>query len=467
MTDNDTDGLFLDSPQEIPSGREKDIVSVAQFLERANKLLSAMTQTRVHGEIAEVSVRDRYAFFRLKDISGKDCSIECFIGWQRYDRFGHLLQDGLEVVISGEPGIYKTGRFRIDVTEIEPIGEGALRRAFEALKKKLDEKGFFATERKRPVPEIVENIGLITSESGAAIHDFVTNLGNYGFRIFFLDVFVEGDYADASITEALVNLGRRSDLLDVIVLIRGGGSMESLKAFNSESVAEAIFASRVPVITGVGHEKDETIADYVADIRCSTPTAVAALLRNNRQALLQKIDDHADYAVSAMEEILESYRSRIEQAVTAITTEVDALLDFCATEMGRLTNLIEARYQKIFRVFDDIQSGFIRVLGRQWERMRQDSHAVRTASGEVLHNFELLLMRFQKRLDTGQATLVSLNPEAILRRGYSITSDENNHVLKRAVDVQPASRVRIKLSEGQLSAKVERITDKGRADDQG
>jgi len=135
--------------------------------------------------------------------------------------------------------------------------------------------------------------------------------------------------------------------------------------------------------------------------------------------------------------------------------------------MGRLTNLIEARYQKIFRVFDDIQSGFIRVLGRQWERMRQDSHAVRTASGEVLHNFELLLMRFQKRLDTGQATLVSLNPEAILRRGYSITFDENNHVLKRAVDAQPASRVRIKLSEGQLSAKVERITDKGRADGQG
>ncbi|HPP67360.1 MAG TPA: exodeoxyribonuclease VII large subunit, partial [bacterium] len=293
---------------------EKQYLSVTEFLDTVNLNLSKI-QCRVLGEISDINARDRYGFFTLKesDPISETAVVECFIGWKSFETYKHLLQDGMQVIISGFPGIYKkSGRFRIEVFKIEPFGEGALKQAFEALKKKLEEKGYFAPEHKKPVPDIIQKIGLITSFSGAAIKDFLKNLGHYGFEIYHLDVFVEGDYAEDTIISAIKWFNRKMPGIDVIVLIRGGGSLESLKAFNSEGIADAIFDSRLPVITGIGHEKDISIADFVADKSFSTPTAVASFIRTQREQLIMRLNLIGEQIVSQSGKIIEDFSDTIQ-----------------------------------------------------------------------------------------------------------------------------------------------------------
>ncbi len=181
-----------DTPESTEtSAVKKDYFTVTEFLDLVNLELARIS-CRVLGEISDINARDRYCFFVLKESNpeAESAVVECFIGWRSFDMYRHLLQDGLQVLVSGYPGIYKkSGRFRIEVNKIEPFGEGALKQAFEALKKKLEEKGYFAPERKKPVPEIIQKIGLITSQSGAAIKDFMKNLGHYGFEIYHAGVF--------------------------------------------------------------------------------------------------------------------------------------------------------------------------------------------------------------------------------------------------------------------------------------
>lgn len=269
--------------------------SVAEFLGNVNLLFSEMGMVKIKGEICNISLRSSYGFFSIKESTAgakSDAMVGCFLGWKHMSRVQHLLQNGMEVVISGVPNIYvPNGSFRIDIANIEPVGEGALQKAFEALKLKLSQKGYFDAERKRTIPDFVKHVGLITSMSGAAVIDFQKNLEPQGLCVEYMDVRVEGDSAEDSIVRGIKKFNEMRPQLGALVLIRGGGSYESLKAFNSEAVADAIYFSRIPVITGIGHERDDTIADFVADVRCSTPTAVAAFLQTQREKLLLQLNN--------------------------------------------------------------------------------------------------------------------------------------------------------------------------------
>src|SRR3989338_1759006 len=239
-TGSDSKSIFAEVKNEL----SKNYYSVGEFLEFINNVLGGIGPVKVRGEILKASIHGGNAYGTLKDMERDSCALDFFIGRWDLPRVEHLLEAGLEVELIGPPNIYKNGRFRIIVKNIEPVGEGALKKAFEALKKKLEEKGYFDPARKRPVPDFVKTIGLITSETGDAINDFRKNIGEYGLRIFLYDVRVEGDYAENSIVGAFRWLNANRPDLDVLVLIRGGGGLENLKAFKSERGAGAIDDSR-------------------------------------------------------------------------------------------------------------------------------------------------------------------------------------------------------------------------------
>ncbi|HOK80305.1 MAG TPA: exodeoxyribonuclease VII large subunit, partial [bacterium] len=375
------------------------------------------------------------------------------------------LQDGMQVVVTGFAGIYKkSGRFRIEVTKIEPFGEGALKQAFEALKKKLEEKGYFAPEHKKTLPDIIQKIGLVTSAAGAAIKDFLKNLGQYGFQIYHVNVFVEGDYAEDSIISAIRYFNRNMPYLDVIVLIRGGGSLESLKAFNSESVADAIFDSRLPVITGIGHERDVTIADFVADRSFSTPTAVAAFIRTQREQLIQNLDLIVDAFVSSMEETFEILQQTIQSFQQDILSCFESILERYYFSIRHCAERMHSRLKMVFDSYRIIEKKFISTLNEWHLHTNNLQGSFFEMKQGLFHSFQSLLERLNNRLKIAEAKLISSNPETILSRGYSIVYDDENKLVKDASKTKPGDSIHIKLYKGKIISKVEQTYDQERGE---
>jgi len=187
---------------------------------------------------------------------------------------------GMEIIVDGMPSIYApSGRFNFQVNTIELVGEGALKLAYDKLKKKLEDEGLFGIARKKEIPELVQKIGLITSETGAVIHDFLNNIGKYGFQIKFFNSRVEGQLATADLLKGIKYFENQD--IDVLVIIRGGGSLESLQAFNNEVLVRRIAEFEKPVICGIGHDKDVPLCALVADLLVSTPTAVTTVLNKS------------------------------------------------------------------------------------------------------------------------------------------------------------------------------------------
>lgn len=445
---------------EVPAVK-KDYFTVTEFLDFVNLELSRIS-CKVLGEISDINARDRYCFFVLKE-SNPDADsavVECFIGWRSFDTYRHLLQDGMQVIVSGYPGIYKkSGRFRIEVNKIEPYGEGALKQAFEALKKKLEEKGYFAPERKKPVPEIIQKIGLITSEAGAAIKDFMKNLGDYGFEVYHVKVFVEGDYAVDSIISAIKYFNRNMPEVDVLVLIRGGGSLESLKAFNDEDVANAIFDSRIPVITGIGHERDITIADLVADKSVSTPTAVAAFIRNQREQLIQKLETSQEQLITLTCSIIEDQRVAMELVIEDVFSGFNNILQNYSFSIRHCAEKMHGCLKTVFDSFKTLEGKFMNRLSQWQVSIKQIENRLSVLSHQAINGFGSDIENTKKRIEIAQAKLVSLNPESILSKGYSIVYDDKNNVIKDSKQVNKKDVIRIKLYRGKIISTVNETQD--------
>lgn len=389
------------------------IFSVSEFIEYINITFKGRI-FRVRGEIANAKISPSgHAYFDLKDSETGKHLLQCWVWKFRLPKFRHLLENGFEVIVSGEAKLWEGGKFSFIGESIEPIGEGALRKAFEELKKTLAKKGYFEESRKRPIPEFVRTIGLITSTHGAVIEDFKRNIGKHGFTIVIADARVEGDEAEGSIVEALRVLNLEGKNLDVIVLIRGGGSFESFKAFNSEVVAEAIIASRVPVLTGIGHEPDETIAGLVSDMDCSTPTAVAEFLNRGYDRLWQTV-------------VLKSNR-------------LEASLDTLFSENARnIRTRIDAMTGVFRRVFD---------------KFHEYENRVTSAGIRFIDQFHFL----HTKLETAELHLKNLNPQNVLERGYAVVSTTQKGAVKDANALRVGDEISVRFAKGRVESKVEKI----------
>jgi exodeoxyribonuclease VII large subunit len=362
-----------------------------------------------------------HMYFTLKDSEAQIRGV-MFRGHNRLLRFQPT--DGLAVLVSGTVTVYeRRGEYQLNVEFMEPKGVGALQLAFEQLKAKLEAEGLFAETRKRSLPMLPRKIGIITSPTGAVIRDMLTILGRRfpGLEVLIHPVAVQGAGAAAEIAVALERLGARRDL-DVLIVARGGGSLEDLWAFNEEAVARAIAACPIPVISAVGHETDVTIADFVADLRAPTPSAAAEVVVARRDELRLRVDELTARAHSALQHALTIRRNRVDTLARHLSL---------VSPLAQLARQVERLH------------GLHRRLGAWWMLFR-------TVRAE--------------RLARAAGKLESLSPLAVLRRGYSICfALPERTVLKTAADVTPGAPVAVRLDQGELECVVRGISFPGDA----
>ncbi|MEK7589203.1 MAG: exodeoxyribonuclease VII large subunit [Patescibacteria group bacterium] len=271
------------------------VFSVSEFLDYVNEILNR-GNVSIQGEISGWKIHPSGIYFSLKDkkisdSSGQDSILDCYMSPYVYKGLGLNLEEGMEIKVGGIPSIYKPkGRFSFRVEMAEVVGEGSLKKAYEILKKKLESEGLFA--RKRALPEFIHRIGVITSRTGAVIDDFRKNLEQRGHRVYLYDVRVEGAKAVGNILSAVKWFNRNMPDLDVLIIIRGGGSLEDLQAFNNELVVREVFASKIPTICGIGHDRDVPIVCLVGDATTSTPTAAAMLINATWERLKNNVPNY-------------------------------------------------------------------------------------------------------------------------------------------------------------------------------
>jgi exodeoxyribonuclease VII large subunit len=395
--------------------RTPRIYSVSELTAELKALLeNTFTGVWVEGEISNFKHHTSgHMYFTLKDDRGQLRGV-MFRGSNRGLQFRP--EDGLAVIVFGNVTIYEPrGEYQVYVEYMEPKGLGALQLAFEQLKTRLEAEGLFDPARKRPIPLLPKKIGLVTSPSGAAIRDILQIIHRRfaNVQVLIFPVRVQGEGAAAEIVEGIESLNKRGDL-DVLIVARGGGSIEDLWAFNEEVVARAIYVSQTPVISAVGHETDFTIADFVADVRAPTPSAAAELVISRKAELSQRVDDLFSRLVSHM-------RYRAERS-------------------GERLRSLE-RHLRLLSPLERVK--------RQRERLRDGALALQSS---MSHRLAL----WRGDLRTAAARLDSLSPLAILARGYSVCRRlPDLSILTRAASVAEGERVEVLLHQGGLICRVE------------
>lgn len=340
------------------------VFSVSEYIDFLNNVLSA-TPVTLQGEVGEkMSIYPRFGYFSLLD-GTTQAVIDCFSWKGTLDSLGIPLEEGMEIRVFGYPSIYKSrGTFNFQVQRIELVGEGGLKKQFEMLKVKLKREGLFRPEKKKPLPELPRRIGLITSsQARGAKKDFLHNLTARGLSVQFYNVRVEGPKAVPDICDALRWFNEHEPRPDVLIVTRGGGSWESLSAFNNEDVARSIFASEIPVIVGVGHEDDTTIADYVCDYRASTPTDAAKVISESWEKVPYVLDQYG-----------QSLKTNFARACERIEVMTST---YVQTWSYVIENMIEASKSNLIRYEENLNlSDPLRMLKNGYALVRSDENSL-------------------------------------------------------------------------------------------
>jgi len=343
------------------------------------------------------------------------------------------LEEGQEIIIDGAPQVWKpTGRLSFKADTIELVGEGALQKAYNDLKKKLEQEGIFAPEKKRILPEFPERIALITSRDGAAIGDFMMNLGRYGFRVTLYHSSVEGMRAVPDLMRALRSVKKKSNEYDMLVIIRGGGSLESLQAFNNESLVRMVAEFPIPVLAGIGHEKDVSLVAMAADQMGSTPTATAkALSESWAQAELQ---------------LTRYERNLLNIGAEALRTTQQQL----DRERVLLSQYFEHLQQRLFQ------------LSRRFIQHALSLRIVFSQKRQLLAQWNASLVRVGVRgLETAcqqvircEHSLQQHHPERLLRLGYSLVYDASGKLIRSVKQAIMGDQLRVRLSDGEIGVEI-------------
>jgi exodeoxyribonuclease VII large subunit len=411
----------------------------------------------VAGEISSCkSAPSGHYYFSLKD---QQSQLKCalFKSSARFVRFKPV--DGLAVIARGRLEVYEArGEYQLIVESLEPQGAGALQLAFEQLKKRLALEGLFAAERKRPLPQYPRRIGIVTSPSGAVIRDMLHVLERRfpGLHLRLYPAQVQGDNAIEQVCAGL-EFFSRSHWAEVVILARGGGSLEDLWTFNEEAVARAIAASKIPVISAIGHETDFTIADFVADQRAPTPSAAAEIVICTRESLLDQLVAIREQALRSLRYQLLHCRQRLQERGT--TRAETSMLKAISKRAQRIDEL-EFQLQRVGR--DSVGTARRRLdhLKRRLEatdlrlKFAHNRRALERLQQRMDHTLEANLTRAHRRLENCQLHLRQLSPLNVLSRGYAIVENESGHVLRSSVEASEGDPLRIRLHEGTLAAKV-------------
>jgi exodeoxyribonuclease VII large subunit len=425
-----------------PLDFQRKIYSVSELSAEVREMLERrFTDVWIEGEISNFkSSAAGHLYFTLKDDRAQLPAV-CFRNAARFLRFKP--ENGKSFRARGRITAYEgRGEYQLIVEVLEPAGLGALQLAFEQLKEKLEKEGLFRAERKRQLPPLPRRIGIVTSPTSAALRDVLTVLKR---RHNALDVLiypseVQGANAATQIAEGIDYLSTQTDV-DVILVTRGGGSMEDLWPFNEERVARAIIRSRKPVISAVGHEVDFTIADFVSDLRAPTPSAAAEIVIQSKDVLSQRVVQLENRLHGSMK-----YR-------------LSTLRHFLASKVGsRGFAVAEEQVRRLAQRVDDLGFRLLQ-FGRSGTLIQSRAHRVELSEHRLIHVMEQTMRKSQQTFARVAGTLGALSPLAVLDRGYAVCQTPDGQVVRVAERVELNSAVQIRLSRGSLTARVTGISE--------
>ncbi|NCW27221.1 MAG: exodeoxyribonuclease VII large subunit [Verrucomicrobia bacterium] len=410
-------------------------LTVSALTSRIKEILEDQVgEVSVSGEISNFRRQSSgHCYFTLKDAGSQ---IPCALFKGAAARMSLQPGDGVKVVAHGEVSVYEPrGAYQLIVRGLEPLGKGDLHQRFEELKRKLQGEGLFDESRKRAIPEFVERVGIITSPTGAAVRDVIHVLQRRCPRIA-LTVFgvkVQGDGAAEEVAEAIAEMGKRN--FDVLLVVRGGGSLEDLWSFNEEIVARAVTASPIPVISGVGHETDFTICDFVADLRAPTPSAAAEMVSRPDADWQEEVETLEDRLESVARDVLEEKKRRVAELAGS----------YVFREPGKM---VEMSAQRV----DELALQLERGLGNAWRYRKQMAQALlqRWVALKPERRVRELTLRMQAAADR----LRVLGPEETLRRGYTLVQAPDGKLIRGAGAARKRGDLLVRFADGKVPVKV-------------
>lgn len=422
----------MDSSQ--PDSTKKKVLSVSAAVRLTNSILHEHTFI-IEGEVSELNNKPGYkaVYFTIKD---KDASLPCMMWKNRFQASGIDLHLGVKVQVTGSFNVYApTGRMSFDVARLVLAGEGDLRARVAQLAEKLRKEGLMDVSRKRPIPQLPQSIGLVTSPRGAVVHDVLRTLRRrYPLaRVVFAGVPVEGANAAQQLSMALTSVAATD--VEVILLVRGGGSFENFMPFNDEGLARTIASCSKPVVTGIGHEPDTTIADMVADLRASTPTGAA-----------QAVSPQA----GELQELLQNQALRLSGSLTQRLNTSAAFLGSIGSRplFKDPTTLYASEMQTV-----DLMQETMERLGKTFTQ--KQNHSLDLAASAFVRIGKSLVVPYQSQAAVITSRLNDLSPLKILERGWSITRDNQGTIIKSVTQVKPQDHITVQLLDGVLACQIE------------
>lgn len=458
-----------------------EIYSVSDFLSLCHSTIeNNMPVCWLKGEISNFSRPvSGHWYFSLKDKQGQ---IRCALFRLNQRQINFIPEDGMEVLLHAAPTLYEArGDFQLIVLRIEPVGVGNLQVAFEQLKTKLRDQGLFDAKHKKPLPEKVNTIGVISSSNGAVIQDIIKVLNKrYPFaKILLFDCVVQGEGSAEKLSQALY-AADKSGNCDVLILARGGGSLEDLWAFNEEVLAKAIFAANTPIISAVGHETDTTIADFIADKRAPTPSAAAMMATPDRLELFTNLSKLHTDLLQKTQQTLDEYQFQLNllhlkipkpnQQFNAFLQKLDSLhskLNYCTkTKIHLNQNKLNALFEQLKQHSPNAEIAHKRkiaelaktqLINNTKRTITKKHFKLSTLSQSLEKSIHHHLKQQQGKLSINIAGLNHLSPLNTLSRGYSITMLEDNRVFNATTEVKIGALITTWLSDGKIYSKIKKI----------
>ena len=440
------------------AGDQTPALSVSAAMALAKGALEGVA-VRLMGEVSELSNKPGYkaVYFSVKD---QNASLPCMIWNNRYQASGVQMRVGMLVELTGRFSLYAAkGRMSFDVFSIALAGEGSLRMQVADLARRLSAEGLMAPERKRPVPAYPERIGVVTSPRGAAVHDVLRTLRRrYPLaQIVLAGVPVEGAQAPRHLCDGLRCVVAAG--VDVVLLVRGGGSFEDLMPFNDEGLARMVAACPVPLVTGIGHEPDTTISDMVSDLRASTPTAAAEAVAPQKDVLLGELGRTARSVTAAMRGRLNAEQIRLERQArrgpfgdpSRLTADDALKLDDLGARLG---SAIPHALQDDKRKLASLGSSLGASLVRELQPSRQSVHSLAV---RLNYQGEHLCDRYRSQLSAEAARLNDLSPLAVLGRGFSITRNKEGAVVRSADSLSDGDVIDVEFADGKARCSVDSV----------
>lgn len=444
------------------SSRDSVVYNVEQLNSQIRQTLEGqLGVVWVQAEISNFKPHSSgHFYFSLKDSKAQISAI-MFRGHNAKLKFKP--HDGLEIIVRGRITVYEPrGTYQIVCETMEPVGAGALQKQFEQLKEKLKAEGLFDTLRKKQIPAYPRHVAIVTSPTGAAIQDILNIMSRRArnVQLTIVPALVQGTGAASSLLEAFKNASRLP--VDVIIIGRGGGSMEDLWSFNDERLVRLIAASSIPVISAVGHEVDFTICDFVSDLRAPTPSAAAELVAKSSLEISQRLNQFDRLLRSGIQKILKLKIQNLVLTAKRLTDPKKKLQDFAFRNDELLSRLEQAVKVYFSHLNKDIQLLEKKLISPK-DVIQKLRNKIETSQFRINRSIELKIARLDSSLKNNMGKLDSLSPLAVVDRGYSITAKDGK-VIKSVYEISPADTVEVRLSDGTFTAAIKNIIPNKRSE---